>query len=114
MVIILNRLSDVIFTYQSCVVVSLAGHNTSQPAAHTGFTQMCHSFTTPANLSCTVASDRSKGIFEITEDWRIAAIFIIALGMILQGATKSPRQPLLSIYVDDNVPKTQTSVYLGK
>ncbi|CAG5128907.1 unnamed protein product, partial [Candidula unifasciata] len=91
----------------------LPGGNTIMSTAQTGFTQMCENFSTPANLTCTAESNRLKGILQITEDWRIAAICIIAIGMILQGVTKSPRQTFLSIYVDDNVPRTKTSLYLG-
>ncbi|BFZ21242.1 hypothetical protein BsWGS_24281 [Bradybaena similaris] len=90
------------------------GINTSQkPARLTGFTQMCQNTTTPANHSCAAVSSRSKGVFEITDDWRVVAICIIAIGMIIQGVAKSPRQSFLTTYVDDNVPKTKTAMYLG-
>ncbi|XP_069105984.1 solute carrier organic anion transporter family member 3A1-like [Argopecten irradians] len=41
------------------------------------------------------------------------ALTIIAIGMILQGFAKSPRQPFLTCYIDDNVKKTDTGMYLG-
>jgi len=44
----------------------------------------------------------------------IVAMFIIAFGMILQGVGKSPRMPFISYYIDENVDKTKTSMYLGK
>ncbi|CAG5127865.1 unnamed protein product [Candidula unifasciata] len=93
--------------------VFYVGNTTLQPAASTSFTQMCQNATTPTNESCTAGSNRFKGNFEVTEDWRIGAIFFLAIGMILQGFAKSPRQAFLTTYVDDNVPKTKTSMYLG-
>ena len=45
---------------------------------------------------------------------RELAIAFIAVGMIFQGLGKSPRQPLMGTYIDDNVPKTKTSLYYGK
>ena len=45
---------------------------------------------------------------------RELAIAIIAVGMIFQGFGKSPRQPFIGTYIDDNVPKTKTSLHLGK
>ncbi|VDI50018.1 solute carrier organic anion transporter family, member 3A [Mytilus galloprovincialis] len=41
------------------------------------------------------------------------AMVIIAIGMILQGIGKSPRTPYVSYYVDENVEKRKTSMYLG-
>ncbi|CAG5131295.1 unnamed protein product, partial [Candidula unifasciata] len=77
------------------------------------FTQMCQNATTAANLSCGDASTGPRTPFGITEHWKQIAIFILALGMILQGVAKSPRQPFIITYLDDNLPKTKTSVYLG-
>ncbi|XP_052086586.1 solute carrier organic anion transporter family member 3A1-like [Mytilus californianus] len=37
---------------------------------------------------------------------------IIAIGMILQGIGKSPRQAFITTYIDNNVKKTQTAVYV--
>ena len=45
---------------------------------------------------------------------RELAIAFIAVGMIFQGFGKSPRQPFIGTYIDDNVPKTKTSLHLGK
>ncbi|XP_052081249.1 solute carrier organic anion transporter family member 3A1-like [Mytilus californianus] len=41
------------------------------------------------------------------------AMAIIAIGMVLQGVGKSPRTPYVSYYVDENVEKRKTSMYLG-
>ncbi|CAC5385089.1 unnamed protein product [Mytilus coruscus] len=41
------------------------------------------------------------------------ATAIIAIGMVLQGVGKSPRTPYVSYYVDENVEKRKTSMYLG-
>ncbi|XP_055871891.1 solute carrier organic anion transporter family member 2A1-like isoform X3 [Biomphalaria glabrata] len=55
----------------------------------------------------------NKTIFDVSESWRTVAILTLGLGMALQGVAKSPRQPFLGTYVDDNVAKTKTSMYLG-
>jgi len=44
----------------------------------------------------------------------LVAMFILAFGMILQGIGKSPRMPFVSYYIDENVEKRKTSMYLGK
>lgn len=41
------------------------------------------------------------------------ALVILANGMVLQGAAKSGRSPLITSYVDNNVKKTQTGKYIG-
>ena len=41
------------------------------------------------------------------------ALMIFAVGMILQGIAKSPRQPFVTTYIDDNVKPTKTALYLG-
>ncbi|OWF52798.1 Solute carrier organic anion transporter family member 2A1 [Mizuhopecten yessoensis] len=41
------------------------------------------------------------------------AFAIIAVGLILQGISKSPRSPLMSTYIDDNGTKTKTALYVG-
>ena len=45
---------------------------------------------------------------------RELAIAFIAVGMILQGFGKSSRQPFIGTYIDDNVPKSKTTLYFGK
>jgi len=42
-------------------------------------------------------------------------LYVIYLsGMILQGVAKAPRYPFLTSYVDDNVNKKNTAMYMGK
>ncbi|KAJ8321924.1 hypothetical protein KUTeg_000395 [Tegillarca granosa] len=41
------------------------------------------------------------------------AMTIFAIGLIIQGVCKSPRQPFVTTYIDDNVVKTQTAFYMG-
>ncbi|CAG5124478.1 unnamed protein product, partial [Candidula unifasciata] len=77
------------------------------------FTQTCVNTTMPSNTSCGDNTNRAKAPFEISETWRTLAIAILAVGMILQGVAKSPRHPFIGTYVDDNVPKTKTPLYLG-
>ncbi|XP_076437791.1 solute carrier organic anion transporter family member 2A1-like [Babylonia areolata] len=49
----------------------------------------------------------------MSEDKKWMAVTFIGLGMVFQGFGKSPRHPFVSTYVDDNVPKTKTTLYLG-
>ncbi|BFZ11250.1 hypothetical protein BsWGS_14289 [Bradybaena similaris] len=77
------------------------------------FTQTCMNTAMPSNTSCADNTNKPKAAFEVSATWRILAICILAIGMILQGVAKSPRHPFLGTYVDDNVPKTKTSLYLG-
>lgn len=49
----------------------------------------------------------------VSERGKDMAVTLIALGMVLQGFGKSPRQPFIGTYVDDNVPKTRTTLYIG-
>ncbi|XP_061168483.1 solute carrier organic anion transporter family member 2B1-like [Saccostrea echinata] len=41
------------------------------------------------------------------------AIVIIAVGMMVQGFGKAPRQPYIVTYIDDNAPKRKTACYIG-
>ena len=50
----------------------------------------------------------------ISAGGRELAIAFIAVGMILQGFGKSPRHSFIGTYIDDNVPKTKTSLYYGR
>jgi hypothetical protein len=50
----------------------------------------------------------------ISAGGRDLAVTFIGLGMIFQGFGKSPRHPFIGTYVDDNVPKTKTTIYMGK
>ncbi|RUS78913.1 hypothetical protein EGW08_013326, partial [Elysia chlorotica] len=49
----------------------------------------------------------------ISEGWKAFALSILAVGLFVQGIAKSPRHPFLGTYIDDNVPKTKTTKYLG-
>ena len=50
----------------------------------------------------------------VASSFTTVAMAIIAIGMILQGIAKSPRQAFITIYIDNNVDKTKTAVYVGK
>ncbi|CAG5127866.1 unnamed protein product [Candidula unifasciata] len=93
--------------------VFTGGKASVQRSASAGFTQMCENLTKPANASCEGDSKKNRASFEISEDWRMVAVCVIAGGMILQGIAKSPRHAFLGTFVDDNVPKTKTTMYLG-
>ena len=42
------------------------------------------------------------------------ALVILAVGMVIQGAAKSGRSPLITSYVDNNVKKTKTGKFVGE
>ncbi|KAH9496191.1 Solute carrier organic anion transporter member 3A1 [Bulinus truncatus] len=62
---------------------------------------------------CQHQTQQSSPVISLSETWRNIAILTLGIGMALQGMAKSPRHPFLGTYVDDNVPKTKTSMYLG-
>ena len=41
-------------------------------------------------------------------------ICLCTTGMMVQGMAKAPRSPFTTTYVDDNVEKSQTAMYMGK
>ncbi|XP_025112529.1 solute carrier organic anion transporter family member 2A1-like isoform X1 [Pomacea canaliculata] len=61
--------------------------------------------------TCGVESQKKRRA--ISEDWKVLAVAFLALGMILQGFGKSPRQAFATLYIDDNVPKTETPLHFG-
>ncbi|VDI78739.1 solute carrier organic anion transporter family, member 3A [Mytilus galloprovincialis] len=63
-----------------------------------------------SNMSCSSNSHTSVGV---ANEFTPVAMAIIAVGMILQGIGKSPRQAFITTYIDNNVKKTQTAVYVG-
>jgi len=40
-------------------------------------------------------------------------LFVLVLGMIVQGIAKSTRNPFSTTYVDDNGKKKKTAMYMG-
>lgn len=50
----------------------------------------------------------------VSTDYTFWAVTFIAVGMVLQGVAKSPRFPYIATFVDDNVQKTKTAMYIGK
>ncbi|XP_064596744.1 solute carrier organic anion transporter family member 2A1-like [Liolophura sinensis] len=44
---------------------------------------------------------------------KIVAMTLISFGMLLQGVVKSPRSPLVQTYVDDNVSRTSSGLYIS-
>ena len=67
--------------------------------------------TTPHGLECSNTADT----FEVGQPNRFSrlAMGLIAVGMIFQGIAKAPRYPYLTTYVDDNVKKKNTAMYIG-
>ena len=39
---------------------------------------------------------------------------ILFIALMVQGMAKAPRSPFTTTYVDDNVEKSQTAMYMGK
>ncbi|CAL1537422.1 unnamed protein product [Lymnaea stagnalis] len=76
------------------------------------FAQMC-SGVKQLNGTCDEISNRVGTPDFVSDSWKFIAICILAVGMILQGVAKSPRQPFVGTYIDDNTPKSKTSMYLG-
>uniref|UniRef100_A0A0B7BDA8 Solute carrier organic anion transporter family member n=2 Tax=Arion vulgaris TaxID=1028688 RepID=A0A0B7BDA8_9EUPU len=92
---------------------SYQGRNQSlQKLPRVDFAQICQNLTSTSS-SCEQNSKGQKSVLELSDKWKTIAICFIALGMILQGTAKSPRQAYIGTYVDDNLPRTKTSLYLG-
>ncbi|CAC5401486.1 SLCO3A [Mytilus coruscus] len=77
--------------------------------------QLCEASSTFAqsnsNMSCSSKSDTHTSV-GVANDFTSVAMAIIAIGMILQGIGKSPRQAFITTYIDNNVKKTQTAIYV--
>lgn len=71
--------------------------------------QMC-SF---ANKSSEEGCDPNLAKIGAPTKFTSIAIAIIAVGMIIQGFGKAPRQPFIITYIDDNVPKQKTACFIG-
>lgn len=56
-----------------------------------------------------------KNIYGIGEpnEFSTIALTLLAVGMIIQGVGKAPRFPFLTTYIDDNVNKKNTAMYMG-
>ncbi|KAK3767275.1 hypothetical protein RRG08_065659 [Elysia crispata] len=75
------------------------------------FHQLCVNLTSAFNTTTEEkAVSETEGMSTST---KYLALSIIAVGMAVQGIAKSPRHSFLGTFVDDNVPKTQTTKYLG-
>lgn len=57
-------------------------------------------------------AETSFGVGEPNK-YTTVAITFIAIGMIIQGLAKAPRYPFIATYVDDNVNKKNTAMYMG-
>lgn len=57
-------------------------------------------------------AETSFGVGEPNKYTQVAMTFI-AIGMIIQGLAKAPRYPFITTYVDDNVKKKNTAMYMG-
>ncbi|GFR63431.1 solute carrier organic anion transporter family member [Elysia marginata] len=90
---------------------SLSGNSSSAAEeAHNSVAQLCVNVTSAYNISGQGDLPDAGGI---SGGWRGFALLILAVGMFIQGIAKSPRHSFLGTYVDDNVPKTMTTKYIG-
>ncbi|PVD27844.1 hypothetical protein C0Q70_13019 [Pomacea canaliculata] len=57
--------------------------------------------------------EHSRKKAAVSEDWKGLTVAFLIIGMIFQGIGKSPRQVFIVMYIDDNVPKTETALHVG-
>lgn len=78
-------------------------------------TQLCETRFNNSNRTTDMCSESENGQVKtgIPTEFTPVAMAIIAIGMIIQGFGKSPRQPFVTTYIDDNVKKTKTAFYMG-
>ncbi|KAK3087448.1 hypothetical protein FSP39_006020 [Pinctada imbricata] len=76
------------------------------------FSQMCSDIpnTNKSMSECSTGTDHKVGA---PTQYTTSALVIVAIGMVLQGVGKAPRQPYIVTYIDDNVDKQKTSWFLG-
>lgn len=67
-----------------------------------------------SNSSTDVSCIQGRRENEVYGNLKDLTMFIIGLGMVLQGVGKSPRTSLLAEYVDENGQKRKTGFYVGK
>ncbi|XP_071142524.1 solute carrier organic anion transporter family member 1C1-like [Mytilus edulis] len=65
-----------------------------------------------SNMSCSSQSDSNTSL-GVANEFTPVAMTLIAIGMIVQGIGKSPRNAFITTYIDNNVKKTQTAIYIG-
>ncbi|XP_064597301.1 solute carrier organic anion transporter family member 2A1-like [Liolophura sinensis] len=63
--------------------------------------------TSPPDQMCSRSEEQTKATS------KLIALGIISAGMFMQGIAKSPRMALTQTYIDDNVVKTKTGIYIG-
>lgn len=78
-------------------------------------TQLCKAAYNDTNSTTDMCSEAENEQYKtgIPTEFTPVAMAIIAIGMIIQGFGKSPRQPFVTTYIDDNVKKTKTALYMG-
>ncbi|GFR70784.1 solute carrier organic anion transporter family member [Elysia marginata] len=89
---------------------SHSGNSSSVEEAHNSIAQLCVNVTSAYNISSRVDLTDAVAMSDV---WKWLALSILAFGMFIQGIAKSPRHPFLGTFVDDNVPKTMTTKYIG-
>lgn len=67
-----------------------------------------HNMTSPPDQACSRSEEQTKATA------KFMALGIISAGMFMQGIAKSPRMALTQTYIDDNVVKTKTGMYIGQ
>ncbi|BFZ11249.1 hypothetical protein BsWGS_14288 [Bradybaena similaris] len=85
----------------------------TSPVTQARLVQACSNDTSHNGGSCTQNPSQPGAVVQLSAAWRTASVVIIAAGMMLQGVAKSPRHAFIGTYIDDNVRKTKTTLYLG-
>lgn len=88
------------------------GDNQDQFAMNGG--HLCHIDGENISLHKCLKENISETKIGLATEFTPVAMTIFAIGLIIQGICKSPRQPFVTTYIDDNVDKTQTAFYMGK
>ncbi|XP_046326405.2 solute carrier organic anion transporter family member 2A1-like [Haliotis rufescens] len=107
-----------------CVIPFILTRDLINPASDSNITSvfqtgpLCHlevtvAPTSPANSTGKAECSDTKFSYVQDETMKKISIALFALGMLIQGVGKAPRAPGLTTYVDDNVPKTKTAMYMG-
>lgn len=108
-----------------CVIPFILTRDLITPSSDSNITSvfqtgpLCHlevtvAPTSPANSTGKAECSDTKFSYVQDETMKKISIALLALGMLIQGVSKAPRAPGLTTYVDDNVPKTKTAMYMGK
>lgn len=110
-----SRNSSFVESVESMFPTSLCEPMTGTPMSNETSVTVA-SIVTPVSREesrCAVKNPQDVRHGAVSENGRVFAISCLAIGMVIQGLSKSLRPPFVGTYIDDNVPKTKTSLHLG-